>query len=113
VGYDGSAAAGAALNLALELGARLDAPVAAVVAGGAAADFEVAGDTPAKVHVDEREPVDALLDAATSCDLLILGARGLPGVRALGSVSERVAHRAPTSVLVVRSAEDTTPGGNA
>ena len=34
--------------------------------------------------------------------LLVLGSRGLGGLRALGSVSERVAHRAPSSVLVAR-----------
>lgn len=113
VGYDGSVPSRAALTVGLELGARLDAPVVAVVAGGAAPDFQIAEDTTAKMHVDEREPVDALLDAATSCDLLILGARGLRGLRALGSVSERVAHRAPTSVLVVRPADDTTPSRNA
>jgi nucleotide-binding universal stress UspA family protein len=33
--------------------------------------------------------------------LIVLGKRGLRGVRALGSVSERVVHRAPCSVLVV------------
>jgi len=113
VGYDGSAASSAALGVALELGARLDAPVVAVRANGAAPDLQVAGDTPTKVHVDEREPIEALLDAATSFDLLILGARGLRGLRALGSVSERVAHRAPTSVLVVRPTEDTIQGRDA
>ncbi len=35
--------------------------------------------------------------------LLVLGSRRLSGVSALGSVSERVAHRAACSVLVVRS----------
>lgn len=35
--------------------------------------------------------------------LIVLGSRGLHGIRALGSVSERVAHRAPCSVLVVRT----------
>jgi nucleotide-binding universal stress UspA family protein len=113
VGYDGSAASSAALSVALELGAGRDAPVVAVTANGAAPDFQVAGDTPTKVHVDEREPIDALLDAATSCDLLSLGARGLRGLRALGSVGERVAHRAPASVLVVRPTEDTIQGRNA
>ena len=39
-------------------------------------------------------------------DLLVVGSRGLHGVRALGSVSERVAHRAPCSVLVVRLPTD-------
>ncbi len=40
--------------------------------------------------------------AATPADLLVVGSRGLSGVLALGSVSERVAHEAATSVLVVR-----------
>ena len=35
-------------------------------------------------------------------DLLILGSRGLRGLRSLGSVSERVAHGSDASVLVVR-----------
>jgi nucleotide-binding universal stress UspA family protein len=34
--------------------------------------------------------------------LILVGSRGLTGLKALGSVSERVAHRAPCSVLVVR-----------
>jgi hypothetical protein len=46
--------------------------------------------------------VDVLVSAARDADLLVLGSRGLHGLRALGSVSERVAHRAPSSVLVVR-----------
>jgi nucleotide-binding universal stress UspA family protein len=42
--------------------------------------------------------------AAESVSLVALGSRGLTGVRALGSVSERVAHRARCSVLVARPA---------
>lgn len=37
-------------------------------------------------------------------DLLVLGSRGLHGARALGSTSERVAHEAPISVLIMRPA---------
>ena len=50
-------------------------------------------------HADE-----SILQAATSerIALLAVGSRGLSGARALGSVSERVAHRAPCSVLVAR-----------
>jgi len=84
--------------------------VVAVAASGAATDVEAADDTVAVLRVDEREPVEALLDAAGTCDLLVLGARGLRGVRALGGVSERVAHRASASVMVVRSAEAATAG---
>ncbi len=52
---------------------------------------------------DDRKPLDALLDASANTDLLVVGSRGLHGFAALGSVSERVAHRAACSVLVVRS----------
>jgi nucleotide-binding universal stress UspA family protein len=39
--------------------------------------------------------------------LVILGSRGLNGARAIGSVSERVAHDAPCSVLIVRPPDET------
>jgi nucleotide-binding universal stress UspA family protein len=39
-------------------------------------------------------------------DLMVVGHRGIRGVRrVLGSVSERVAHHAPCSVMVVRDAD--------
>jgi nucleotide-binding universal stress UspA family protein len=44
------------------------------------------------------------LAASEPVSLVAVGSRGLTGVRALGSVSERVAHRAPCSVLVARPA---------
>lgn len=37
----------------------------------------------------------------TRASLIVIGHRGARGVRALGSVSERIVHRAPCSVLVV------------
>jgi nucleotide-binding universal stress UspA family protein len=58
------------------------------------------------VEFDERKPVDALADASQTADLVIVGSRGLGGLRALGSVSERIAHKAACSVLVVRGATD-------
>jgi nucleotide-binding universal stress UspA family protein len=52
-------------------------------------------------HADER-----ILETADAqrVSLVVVGSRGLTGVRALGSVSERVAHRAHCSVLVARPA---------
>ena len=105
VGVDGSDVSGAALELARQLGTRHNATVTVVIARGATTDLQVSADTVDTVHIDERDPVDALLDPPGTSDLLVLGARGLHGLRALGSVSERVAHRAPTSVLVVRPAD--------
>ena len=46
--------------------------------------------------------MDVLHVLSEQCDLVVVGSRGLRGVRALGSVSERVAHDARSSVLVVR-----------
>lgn len=96
VGYDGSPLAAAALATAAAIARRLDARASVVVAEGA----EPPQAPGIAVVEDPRPPVEALRDAA--CDLLVLGSRGLHGVRALGSVSERVAGTSAASVLVVR-----------
>jgi nucleotide-binding universal stress UspA family protein len=49
---------------------------------------------------DKIEQIVKLADHEVN--LVVLGSRGTSGVKSLGSVSERVAHRAPCSVLVVR-----------
>ena len=49
----------------------------------------------------EGEPVDALLAGGAEADLVVIGSRGLHGVRSRGSVAERVAHQAPCSTLIV------------
>ena len=53
--------------------------------------------------VVQHEPVAALTAASAAADLLVVGSRGMHGIRALGSVSERVAHRAECSTLIVRA----------
>lgn len=105
VGLDGSDASAAALDVARRLRRDPATALSAVVATrGEHVDLDAVrrrlGD--ASLRVDGHRPVDALLDAAEGADLLVVGSRGLGGVRALGSVSERVAHRASSSVLVVR-----------
>jgi nucleotide-binding universal stress UspA family protein len=57
----------------------------------------------------EEHPVPALVAASQEADLLVVASRGLRGVRALGSVSERVAHQAHCSLLVYRPPALTTP----
>jgi nucleotide-binding universal stress UspA family protein len=81
-GVDGSAQATAAHAAAESLAERFGAGLTTVAA--------------------DSKPVDALIEAADGADLLVVGSRGLGGLRALGSVRERVAHRARCSVLVVR-----------
>lgn len=101
-GTDGSPQAEAAVAVARSLAGRFDAGLHVVVAeGGKPPHAEALGGV-AGLERDPRAPVDAILAAAAEADLVVVGSRGLHGPRALGSVSERVAHRAPCSVLVVR-----------
>ena len=107
VGVDGSSQAAAAAAVARALRARFGAWLFSVAAlGGKPIDQEQVGRQHRGVIFDARAPVDALLAAAESADLLVVGNRGLHGLRALGSVSERTAHLAPCSVLVVRGVEE-------
>lgn len=104
-GVDGSPASFAAAALAEELGERLGAPVEFVVArGGRATDIGVdeLARSAFELTYSDAKPVPALLEASRDADLLVVGSRGLRGLRALGSVSERVAHHARCSLLVLR-----------
>jgi nucleotide-binding universal stress UspA family protein len=104
VGVDGSPESAAAFAVARQLAERFDADLWPVVAyGGKSVERRLVD-----AIVDHRreespdQPVPALLAAAAGADLLVVGSRGLHGLSALGSVSERVAHQAHSSVLIVR-----------
>jgi nucleotide-binding universal stress UspA family protein len=104
VGVDGSPASARAFAAARHVAERFGAELDVVVAEGddlvdLAAISAIAGDG---FHVLDDDPVTVLKAAADNADLLVVGSRGLRGLRALGSVSERVAHGAASSVLVVR-----------
>lgn len=104
VGIDGSPESDAAFAAADDLSARFDASVRAVAAlRGKTVNLVRAHTRPGLEEIDER-PVQALVAASRTCDLLVVGSRGLHGPKALGSVAERVAHGATCSVLVVRTA---------
>jgi nucleotide-binding universal stress UspA family protein len=55
-------------------------------------------------RADEGDPADVLVKLATECgaDLLVIGNRGMQR-RVLGSVPNTVTHKAPCSVLVVKT----------
>jgi nucleotide-binding universal stress UspA family protein len=104
VGIDGSAESAAAYAAARQIAERFHAELWPVVAhGGKAVDRRMV-DLLAEHRCEELpdEPVKALVAASADADLLVVGSRGLHGVKALGSVSERVAHQARSSVLIVR-----------
>ena len=100
-GYDGSPGSIAAVRVGRELVERLGASLRVVAAKGASSEpnRELADVT---IGWDDRDPVEALKDASRSADLLLLGSRGLHGIKAIGSVSEKLGHVSACSVLVVR-----------
>jgi nucleotide-binding universal stress UspA family protein len=101
VGLDGSEFSLAALSVADDLTERFGSEVQVVAATGGKPVEREAEWAERVTEWEPRHPVAALRDRSTQADLLILGSRGLHGVRALGSVSERVAHRAHCSTLIV------------
>jgi nucleotide-binding universal stress UspA family protein len=66
----------------------------------------VTGSSP-KIAEDSGHVADRICDEAKGyrASMIVIGRRGLGGVKALGSVSERVLHRAPCSVLVALAKE--------
>jgi nucleotide-binding universal stress UspA family protein len=110
VGVDGSPESELALAAAHELAERLGRPLRAVVGTRHAhVDIDAARAAAPALEEQQADAVDLLADLSESADLLVVGSRGLRGVRSLGSVSERVAHEARCPVLVVRAPVETSP----
>lgn len=103
VGIDGSETSDEAIATAEYLARRFGADLRAIVATeGKPVDLAHAHLRTPFVETLHERPVDALVQASQEADLVVVGSRGLHGLAALGSVSERVAHRARSSVLVIR-----------
>jgi nucleotide-binding universal stress UspA family protein len=105
VGIDASDSSRQALELGRVIADRLGVPlrVLHVVDGGEVPDWVPSDDGAIEMIRQDVSPADGLAARVTPADLLVVGSRGLHGLRALGSVSEAVAHRSPASVLIVRS----------
>ena len=106
VGVDGSPESAAAYAAARHLAEASDAELWPLVAlGGDPVDTQRVAEIVGRHHEQlPDEPVRALVVASAEADLVVVGSRGLRGLKALGSVSERVGHRAHCSVLIVRGA---------
>ena len=103
VGVDGSPSSLAALAVGEYLGTHFGTSVRAVLARHGDVDVVRAELRAPHLEIVDGGAVDALVGASATCDLVIVGSRGRHGLTSLGSVSERVAHKARSSVLVVRS----------
>jgi nucleotide-binding universal stress UspA family protein len=101
---DGSFESAVATRVARQLAERFGARVRVVAASGDHVDLDMARRIAAKLEVLPGRPVDELTVLSEFADLIVVGSRGLKGLRSLGSVSERVAHQARCPVLVVRDA---------
>jgi nucleotide-binding universal stress UspA family protein len=113
---EGSQGSFAAADLTGRIAARFGSSVILVSVGGqpgaaerealavqAAGLLEATGVKPAVVE-PHGKPAERIAEAARDDEaaLVVIGSRGLGGLKALGSVSERVVHAAPCSVLVAR-----------
>jgi len=104
VGLDGSAPALAALETADDLVQRLGSGLK-VFSSTRGLSAPPEGEWTDRVDSwDEADAAPALVERSERADLVVVGSRGLHGVRALGSVSEQVAHHARCSVLIVHTA---------
>ena len=103
-GWDGSPESEAAVAVGRQLADRFGASLSIVTAlGGKDVDHERA-DLLEAITV-EGHPVEALVEAGKDADIVVVGSRGLHGIKPLGSVSERVAHQASCSVIVLRASD--------
>jgi nucleotide-binding universal stress UspA family protein len=82
---------------------RVGEPDDSEAAEASQALFESGGVQP-EVRIERGSPHRRIVEVAheVNASLIVMGSRGRAGVAALGSVSERVSHRAGCSVLVVR-----------
>ena len=101
VGFDGSTYARAALATAEELARAFRGDVEVVAATGGKPVDRDPGWTERVDTWDPAEPVPALVERSRTVDLVVVGSRGVHGLQTLGSVSERIAHQAHCTALIV------------
>jgi len=102
-GVDGSAESAAAFTVARSVAERFGATLRAVAATKDGVDLEAARTIAPELEEHPGRAVELLAAASDTADIVLVGSRGLHGLKALGSVSERVAYQTRSS-LVVRPA---------
>ena len=104
VGVDGSAESELAVTAARAAAGTCGASLRIVSATGDQVDADAARRVAPELEESDGRGLDVLKAESEAADLVVVGSRGLQGLKALGSVSERIAHQASCSVLVVRGA---------
>jgi nucleotide-binding universal stress UspA family protein len=104
VGVDGSAESELAVAAGRSVSSSCGADLRIVSATRDQVDRDAAQVVAPELEELEGRALDLLAAASETADLVVVGSRGLQGLKALGSVSERIAHQASCSVLVVRGA---------
>ena len=104
VGVDGSAESELAVAAARSVASSCRAELRVVSATREQVDRDAAGKVAPELEERDGRALGVLTTESETADLVVVGSRGLRGLTALGSVSERIAHQASCSVLVVRGA---------
>jgi nucleotide-binding universal stress UspA family protein len=107
-GVDGSAQSELAVAAARSVASSCGADLRIVSATTDQVDREAAQRLAPELEERDGHAVALLTAESETADLIVVGSRGLQGLKALGSVSERIAHQASCSVLVVRGATPTS-----
>ena len=105
VGFDGSTYSRAALRSAEELAEATGGTVEVLSATGGKAIERDASWADRVQTWDPADPVGALVERSRTVDLVVVGSRGVHGVQTIGSVSERIAHQAHCTALIVHEPE--------
>jgi nucleotide-binding universal stress UspA family protein len=101
-GLDGSAESELAVAAARSVASLCRAELGIVLATNDQIDRDAAQRIAPELEERDGRGVAVLAAESETADLVVVGSRGLQGLKALGSVSERIAHQASCSVLVVR-----------
>jgi nucleotide-binding universal stress UspA family protein len=103
-GVDGSAESELAVAAARSVASSCGADLRIVSATSDQVDRDAARRAAPELEERDGRAVQVLTAESETADLVVVGSRGLKGLKGLGSVSERIAHQASCSVLVVRGA---------
>jgi nucleotide-binding universal stress UspA family protein len=101
-GMDGSAESELAVAAARSVASSCGAALRVVAAMSDQVDRDAARRVAPELEEMDGRGLDVLKSESETADLVVVGSRGLQGLKTLGSVSERIAHQANCSVLVVR-----------